>query len=238
MVDDLRKRYDDSFSHFFTADAAQGLPRRDLGQLLRRRPDRDRGPEGAAGRQRASRHARPSAPGSSSGDLIVAVDGESIAGVPSEVSTAQIKGPPGTEVDLRVDPRRRRPSAHRDARARRRPRPGGPRQDPPRRPTATRSPTSASSPSARAPTASCATEVERLDRLGRRGPGARHARQRRRPAERGGALDQRLPRGRQRRLDPQPHPGRPGLPGDGRRDRRHGRRWSSSTATPPRPPRS
>ena len=29
------------------------------------------------------------------GDLIVAVDGESIAGVPSDVSTAEIKGPPG-----------------------------------------------------------------------------------------------------------------------------------------------
>jgi carboxyl-terminal processing protease len=36
------------------------------------------------------------------GDLIVAVDGHSIAGVSAQVSTAQIKGPPGTTVELRV----------------------------------------------------------------------------------------------------------------------------------------
>ena len=36
------------------------------------------------------------------GDLITAVDGRSLAGVPAEVSTARIKGPPGTRVELRV----------------------------------------------------------------------------------------------------------------------------------------
>jgi carboxyl-terminal processing protease len=36
------------------------------------------------------------------GDMIVAVDGRSIAGVSSEVSTSRIKGPPGTPVELRV----------------------------------------------------------------------------------------------------------------------------------------
>jgi carboxyl-terminal processing protease len=36
------------------------------------------------------------------GDLITAVDGRSIRGVPAEVSTARIKGPPGTPVELRV----------------------------------------------------------------------------------------------------------------------------------------
>ena len=36
------------------------------------------------------------------GDLIVAVDGRSIAGVLGEVSTARIKGRPGTPVELRV----------------------------------------------------------------------------------------------------------------------------------------
>ena len=39
-----------------------------------------------------------------SSDVIVAVDGESIAGVPSNVSTARIKGPAGTEVALRLIP--------------------------------------------------------------------------------------------------------------------------------------
>ena len=38
------------------------------------------------------------------GDLIVAVEGKSIAGVPSDVSTAEIKGPAGTEVELRIVP--------------------------------------------------------------------------------------------------------------------------------------
>jgi carboxyl-terminal processing protease len=36
------------------------------------------------------------------GDLITAVDGRSLAGVPAEVSTGRIKGPPGTQVELRV----------------------------------------------------------------------------------------------------------------------------------------
>jgi carboxyl-terminal processing protease len=36
------------------------------------------------------------------GDLIIAVDGRSIRSVPAEVSTARIKGPPGTGVELRI----------------------------------------------------------------------------------------------------------------------------------------
>jgi carboxyl-terminal processing protease len=40
--------------------------------------------------------------GIEAGDLITAVDGRSLAGVPAEVSTARIKGPPGTQVELRV----------------------------------------------------------------------------------------------------------------------------------------
>ena len=38
------------------------------------------------------------------GDLIVAVDGKSIAGKPADVSAARIKGKPGTEVEIRVEP--------------------------------------------------------------------------------------------------------------------------------------
>ena len=52
------------------------------------------------------------------GDLIIAVDGRSIAGVPAEVSTARIKGPPGTPVELRVVSGSRRRSPQRQARAR------------------------------------------------------------------------------------------------------------------------
>ena len=141
------------------------------------------------------------------GDLIVAVDGESIAGVSSEVSTAQIKGPPRTEVELRVEPAAggeareltveraevRVPAVDGEIRSGRR---------------RARSPTCASSPSARAPTASCATTIERLYRRGAeglvldlRGNG-------------GGLLNEavlsasRSSSRRARRLDREPHPGR------------------------------
>ena len=47
------------------------------------------------------------------GDVIVAVDGKSIEGVPADVSTARIKGQPGTEVELGVRAGRRRRGARR-----------------------------------------------------------------------------------------------------------------------------
>jgi carboxyl-terminal processing protease len=40
--------------------------------------------------------------GIAEGDIVTAVDGESIAGDPADVSTAKIKGEPGTEVELTV----------------------------------------------------------------------------------------------------------------------------------------
>ena len=45
------------------------------------------------------------------GDLIVAVDGQSIAGESADVSTARIKGRPGTSVELRVVSAGRRQAA-------------------------------------------------------------------------------------------------------------------------------
>ena len=88
------------------------------------------------------------------GDLIVAVEGKSIAGVSSEVSTAQIKGPPGTEVMLTVrpaagGPARRLTVERADVRI---PAADGGSA----RSTGARSQSSASTPSARAPTASFA----------------------------------------------------------------------------------
>ena len=61
---------------------------------------------------------------------------------------------------------------------------------------------------------------------GRRGPAARPARQRRRTAERGGALGGDLRRGRRGGLHLDPRRGRPGLPGGGRGARSASRRWS------------
>jgi carboxyl-terminal processing protease len=52
------------------------------------------------------------------GDLILGVDGRSIAGVDSDVSTGRIKGPPGTPVRLRVQTPGERPRTLRVERAR------------------------------------------------------------------------------------------------------------------------
>ncbi len=101
MVRALRRRFDDRFSHYFNprqlrqfeeANSAQfsgvGLTVTEIKRGLRVATVLPRTPAQKAG-------IRP-------GDLIVAVDGRSIAGVSSEVSTARIKGRPGTPVRLRV----------------------------------------------------------------------------------------------------------------------------------------
>jgi carboxyl-terminal processing protease len=103
MVDELRRRHDDKFSHYFTPeqlkqfDAATSGSFEGVGLTVT---------EVARGLRVAS--VLPDTPaeraGLEEGDVITAVDGESIAGVASEVSTAQIKGPAGTEVELRIVP--------------------------------------------------------------------------------------------------------------------------------------
>ncbi|MGH2985657.1 MAG: S41 family peptidase [Solirubrobacterales bacterium] len=103
MVRELRKRYDDRFSHYFTQDQLElfeaatsgrfsgvGLTVNEVAKGLR---VADVLPDSPAERARIRE-----------GDVIVAVDGESIAGVPSDVSTARIKGPKGTEVELGLVP--------------------------------------------------------------------------------------------------------------------------------------
>ena len=103
MVRELRKRYDDRFSHYFTEDQLEefeaatsgrfsgvGLTVNEVRKGLRVADVLPDTPAEEAGIE--------------PGDVIVAVDGESIAGVPSNVSTARIKGPAGTEVTLRLIP--------------------------------------------------------------------------------------------------------------------------------------
>jgi carboxyl-terminal processing protease len=103
MVDKLRKRYDDKFSHYLTPEQLQAFESSTSGRFSGVGLTVTEAPRGL-------RVARvfPDTPaeraGLEVGDLIVAVDGESIKGVPSDVSTARIKGPPGTEVELRVVP--------------------------------------------------------------------------------------------------------------------------------------
>lgn len=101
MVDDLKKRFDDKFSHYFTAAELEEFETSTSGQF-----------EGiglAVNETKAGLRVGvvyPDTPaekaGIEPGDVITKVDGESIAGLSSDVSTAKIKGPPGTEVELEI----------------------------------------------------------------------------------------------------------------------------------------
>jgi carboxyl-terminal processing protease len=103
MVEELRRRYDDRFSHYFGPKALEELNAATSGEFSGvglTVSEVKRGlrvasvlPDTPAERARIEE-----------GDLIVAVDGDSIAGKPADVSATRIKGPPGTKVELRVVP--------------------------------------------------------------------------------------------------------------------------------------
>jgi carboxyl-terminal processing protease len=103
MVHELRTRYRDRFSHYLDPAELRQFESATSGQF-----------SGVGltvtGVKRGLRVASvlPGTParraGIEEGDLITAVDGRSLEGVPAEVATARIKGPPGTEVELRVVP--------------------------------------------------------------------------------------------------------------------------------------
>ena len=103
MVEQLKERYDDRFSHFFTAEQLKEFNAATSGRFSGVGLTVTEVPRGL---RIAS--VLPDTPSERAelqpGDLIVAVDGKSIAGVSSDVSTARIKGPEGTEVTLRVVP--------------------------------------------------------------------------------------------------------------------------------------
>jgi carboxyl-terminal processing protease len=101
MVQELHKRYDDRFSHYFN-------PRQ-----LRRFNQSTSGRFSGIGLsvlevKKGLRVATvfPDTPAQDAGigedDVIVSVDGRDIAGEPADAATARIKGPPGTEVQLRI----------------------------------------------------------------------------------------------------------------------------------------
>lgn len=103
MVDEIKKRTDDRFSHYFTPDELAQFNEATSGQFTGVGLTVTEVPRGlrVAG-------VIPDSPAEAAdlgvGDVIEAVNGKSIAGRPSEVSTARIKGEPGTEVRLRIDP--------------------------------------------------------------------------------------------------------------------------------------
>jgi len=101
IVDQLRRRYDDRFSHYFGPEAYErfqevtegrfsgvGLSVNEVPRGLRVSNVFDDSPAKAAGIE--------------VGDVITAVEGRSIAGEDAELATARIKGRPGTKVELTV----------------------------------------------------------------------------------------------------------------------------------------
>jgi carboxyl-terminal processing protease len=103
MVDELRRRYDDRFSHYFNSEQLDQFEQSTSGKFEGVGMTVNEVPRGL--RVAA---VFPDSPadraGIEVGALITAVDGRSIAGAPADVSTARIKGPPGTEVELRLVP--------------------------------------------------------------------------------------------------------------------------------------
>lgn len=103
MIRQLRRGHDDRFSHYFTPEQ---LRRHEAATSGRFSGVGLNVTEVARGLRVAS--VIPDTPaeraGLEEGDVIIAVDGEEIAGMPAEAAAAQIKGPPGTEVELRLAP--------------------------------------------------------------------------------------------------------------------------------------
>jgi carboxyl-terminal processing protease len=101
MVRELRRRYDDRFSHYFPPDVYDQFQQATHGSFS--------GVGLAVNEvQRGLRIGTvyPGAPaaraGIREGDIVTAVEGKSIAGTSAELATARIKGPPGSKVTITV----------------------------------------------------------------------------------------------------------------------------------------
>ena len=101
MVDELRRSYDDRFSHYFNPKQLRQFETGTSGRFSGIGLAVNQVPRGL--RVALVYPETPAAEaGIAEGDVITAVDGKSISGVPADVSTSQIKGPPGSDVKLRL----------------------------------------------------------------------------------------------------------------------------------------
>ena len=96
MVNELRKRYDDRFSHYFNPEALRQFEAQTSGQFTGRRARRGRDQGGPAGRPGLRGH-----PGRGGRDQDRRRDHRgrrrpTLKGLNAEAAAAKIKGPPGT----------------------------------------------------------------------------------------------------------------------------------------------
>lgn len=103
MVGEVSEANEDRFSHYFTEEELRAFDASTNGEFSGVGLGVSEVPAGL--RVATVFAGSPAAEaGIERGDLITAVDGRSIEGVSSEVSAARIKGEPGTEVTLTVEP--------------------------------------------------------------------------------------------------------------------------------------
>jgi carboxyl-terminal processing protease len=103
MIDGLRTRYDDRFSHYFDPAQLEEFNASTSGEFSGVGLTVNEVPKGLR-----VADILPDSPAEESqlaaGDVITHVDGRSIEGLPSDVSRGRIIGEPGTEVELTVEP--------------------------------------------------------------------------------------------------------------------------------------
>jgi carboxyl-terminal processing protease len=103
MVRELRLRHHDRFSDYFSPEAQERFNEEISGRFSGIGLTVTQVKQGLRV-ESVFPHSPASEAGLAPGDLIVSVGGKSIAGVSSEVSTEEIKGPEGTEVTIGVKP--------------------------------------------------------------------------------------------------------------------------------------
>ena len=104
MVNELRQRYDDRFSHYFNPGALRDFEAQTSGRFTGVGLGVIEAKDGLRVGQVYEDTPAEEA-GIEVGDVITAADGEDLKGLNAEAAAAKIKGPPGTEVTLTVRPR-------------------------------------------------------------------------------------------------------------------------------------
>ena len=102
MVRGLRRRYRDRFSDYFSPESLARFNEAISGRFSGHRAQRQQSRSAGCASAGSFRRSPAERAGIEVGDTIVSVNGESIAGERSEVATAKIKGPEGTEVTVGV----------------------------------------------------------------------------------------------------------------------------------------